>query len=73
MTEQTEQKRKRGRPRKTTVIENENILTDDIAPETLRMEQTTPVADGGVKQPKLTMSDVQNSLKGLYADILGAG
>lgn len=73
MTEQTEQKRKRGRPRKTTVIENENILTDDIAPETLRMEQTTPVADSGVKQPKLTMSDVQNSLKGLYADILGAG
>lgn len=71
MNDKIEEKRKRGRPRKTTVAENQNILTDDIAPETLRMEQASQPA--GVKQPKITMSDVQDSLKGLYADILGAG
>lgn len=71
MSDTIREQRKRGRPRKTTVAENQNILTDDIAPETLRMEQASqPV---GVKQPRITMGDVQDSLKGLYADILGAG
>ena len=71
MSDTTKEQRKRGRPRKTTVAENQNILTDDIASETLRMEQASQPA--GVKQPKITMADVQDSLKGLYADILGAG
>ena len=55
-------KRKRGRPKKVAVTENQKILTDEDNGERLRMSEQ-----------KLTMNDVNKSLRGLYDDFFRVG
>lgn len=60
------QTKKRGRPRKVTVDENEKILTDN-ASETLMMEQKSAAGTNG----KVTINQVAESLFSLYGSVLG--
>lgn len=57
--------KKRGRPRKVTIDENEKILTDS-ANETLLMEQKGAAGTNG----KVTINQVAESLFSLYGNVL---
>ena len=57
--------KKRGRPRKVTVDENEKILTDSVN-ETLLMEQKGAAGTNG----KVTINQVAESLFALYGNVL---
>lgn len=58
--------KKRGRPRKIAVDEDEKILTDN-ASETLMMEQKSAAGTNG----KVTINQVAESLFSLYGSVLG--
>nr|DAG53667.1 MAG TPA: portal protein [Caudoviricetes sp.] len=58
--------KKRGRPRKIAVDEDEKILTDN-ASETLMMEQKSAAGTNG----KITINQVAESLFSLYGSVLG--
>jgi len=71
------EKRKRGRPKKVSVTENEQILSDESSSlkmsEKKMAEQGIPVSiDQTVKEKKsVTMNSVQNGLTSLYQRLAG--
>ena len=62
MASENKETKKRGRPRKVSMVENDKILTDD-ASETLMMEQKT--------SGQTTVNQVAQSLFSLYNGVLG--
>lgn len=64
----SEEKKKRGRPRKIAVTDNPEILSDDAGEMLLMSEKSVKSKDGS---KPLTTNDVVESLASLYSSVLG--